>query len=130
MEPILLELLRALKAIGDAHEELYDTEVRECIGIAIMEGFVRAKPDYLVPVDLGLADTAANGCVREAITNYITVANAIAAEMQITTFHDRLAAFQNGLVRVNQGRDYEDFFGHTPPEWYDTDGNVMWERGR
>jgi hypothetical protein len=37
MEALLFELLRRLELLGDAHEELYDSEAREQIGAIVME---------------------------------------------------------------------------------------------
>jgi hypothetical protein len=49
-----------------------------------------------------------------------------AASQGITKFHDRLAVFQNGEVKTEgSGGDYEEFFGHTPPEFYDENGVVV-----
>jgi hypothetical protein len=70
--------------------------------------------------------------LRRALTEYIERSNKLADEIGLTSFHDRLAAFQNGSVRTNPLIDvgYEELFGHTPPEWYDDAGNVLWDRVR
>ncbi len=132
MEAALLKLLKTLESLGDVHEELYDSEVRERIGNAIMDGFVRNLPGYFVPRDLGMFSDEANCLVQHALEDYISLANHLCREKGITKFHDRLAAFQNRDARVNPRTavDYEDLFGHTPPEWYDANGNVLWDRVR
>ncbi|MEM7455420.1 MAG: hypothetical protein AAF456_13800 [Planctomycetota bacterium] len=130
MQAPLLELLVGLESIGDQHEELYDSEVREQIGVAVMEGFVRAINGYHVPTDLGVLVPGIDAEVRVLLVRYIDAANAEAAKTGLTRFHDRLAAFQDPAVRTERGKDYDDFFGHTPPDYYDDHGDVLWDRVR
>ena len=130
MQALLLELLIDLERIGNDHEDLFDSEVRERIGEAVMQGFVRAIPDYSVRTDLGMFKPEADAAVRQLLIRYIAAANALAADKQIMRFHDRLAAFQDSDVRTPNGNDYDEFFGHTPPEYYNDDGTVQWDRVR
>jgi hypothetical protein len=127
MDELLLDLLEGLERIADQHEELYDTEVRERMGLAIMDGFVRNKKDYEVPSDMGMSSVEANAAVHSAVTTYIDAANKRASTLGIRRFFDRLAAFQNGTVVTKSRfrRDFEEFFGHTPPEFYDENGNAI-----
>ena len=132
METHLLELLRRLERLGEFHHEQYGSEVREQMGDAIMEGYVRRRPGYRLPARFGMFSEAADTQVREALAAYIESANALAQEIGLASFHSRLAAFQNPAVRTNPdvAVDYEELFGHTSPEWYDEDGNVLWDRVR
>jgi hypothetical protein len=132
MEQILLKLLRELERIGHAHEELYDSEVREQMGNAVMAAYVRRTPGYFLPDQFGMYSKDADAEVRKSLAEYIERANALADEIGVTSFHARLAAFQNRAVRANPtvAVDYEELFGHTPPEWYDEAGNVLWDRVR
>jgi serine/threonine protein kinase HipA of HipAB toxin-antitoxin module len=66
-----------------------------------------------------------NAAVRTAVADYIAAATQKAAELGIIRFHDRMAHLQNRVVRSQQGYDYEEFFGHSPPELYDDAGNVI-----
>lgn len=125
MDEILLALLHKLNQVAETNEEIFDSECREAVGIAIMEGFVRNLPDYSIPHDLGLATDDANRAVYAAIDEYIRSAKAKAISEGMDRFHDRLAAFQNRAVTFKPGNDYEEFFGHTPPEFYDDGGNVV-----
>ena len=54
MQALLLQLLNDLEDIGDVHEDLFDSEVRERIDNAVMDGFVRVVADYDVRTDPGL----------------------------------------------------------------------------
>ncbi len=130
MEHLLLELLGRLESLGEAHGELYDSEMREQMGGAIMEGYVRRSPGYRLPERFGMLSEVADAEVRSALAAYIEGANAVADELGLELFHDRLAAFQNPAVRTHSALavDYDEFFGHTPPDWYDEAGNVLWDR--
>lgn len=126
MDQVLLELLDRLEAVGSSHKELYDSDVRQKLGNAVMDGFVRARQDYRLPSQFGLMDESANRSVREALARFIVDAKREANSMSLVTFHERLAAIQNRSVRSTRGRnDYEEFFGHSPPEFFDSDGTVV-----
>jgi hypothetical protein len=58
MDKLLLQLLERLEAIGEHHGELFDTEVRESMGIAIMQGFVAnsTSAKHLTEVCTNLAE--------------------------------------------------------------------------
>jgi hypothetical protein len=132
MENLLHELLGRLERLGETHGELYDSEVREQMGDAIMEGYVRRSPGYRLPDRFGMLSEAADAEVRAALAAYIEGANTHAEEIGLASFHARLAAFQNPAVRIDPAIavDYDDLFGHTPPDWYDEAGNVLWDRVR
>jgi len=124
MKDILLGLLNRLKAIGDTSEELYDTDVRQAMGDAVIDGYVRAEHDYAIPEDFGMFSPEANAAVRKALLDYMLAANQKAAELGISRFHDRLATLQDRSVQIDEHRDYEDFLGHVRSDVYDAQGNV------
>jgi hypothetical protein len=130
MERLLLELLTKLERLGAANPELYDSEAREQMGIIIMDGFVRQKPGFTIPNRLGMLSETADSELRQALVAYIEGANKLAEDIGLSSFHARLAAFQNRSVRINSTIDvgYEELFGHAPPEWYDNSGNILWDR--
>ncbi|QDU37409.1 hypothetical protein Mal4_17200 [Maioricimonas rarisocia] len=126
MEELLRQLLNRLEQVSTDHEELYDTECRERMGNAVMDGFVRNKSDFVLGDDFGLHAAVANLAIKEALAEYITQANSQAAELGITDFHERLAAFQNSDVESDEeGSVYDDFFGHSAPDAFDSTGNVI-----
>jgi hypothetical protein len=128
MEPILHELLGRLYAIGEAHEELYDTEVSELITDAVYFGFLKPTPGYQMPDDLGLSTPAANAQLRTVLRDFIDRANAF-ADQAGWDFHQRLDAFQNLDVTFgSQDVDYNDFFRYTPPEKYNAAGEPLPKR--
>lgn len=122
---ILLRLLEELEAVSEHHEEIFDTEVRERLGHAVMDGFVRGRGPRVVPTNLGMATDEANSAVYSAIVQYVTDALSLAASVGLTAFFERLKAFQDRDVSTDGGNDYEEFFGHTSPAFYDEKGNVI-----
>lgn len=132
MDTLLLELLRRLERLGEDHGELYDSETREQIGGIVMDGFVCRTPGFKMPERLGMLSEDADLELRRALDEYIQGADKLADEIGLSSFHARLAAFQNRTVRTNPAIDvgYEELFGHTPPEWYDETGSVLWDRVR
>ena len=127
MDAILLELLLRLEAISNEHKELFDSEVRERMGLAVFHGFVKPMHDFQLADDFGMFSSNANAQVRSALAEYLEKGNALAANLRLSTFHQRLAAFQNDAVRTpgQVWNDFDEFFGTTDPDWYDHEGNVI-----
>ncbi len=126
MEQVLAELLSRLLAVGQAHGELYDTEVRERLDDAVHNGFLIPTTGYELPDTFAMYSAEGNRAVRGVLTWFLPAARAAAAAEGLNTFHARLAAFQNLNVTVGPQRmDYNDFFGWANPERYDEAGNVI-----
>lgn len=125
MDDILKNLLDQLEGIGEDHEELFDSEVRQYMSNAIVQAFVRSQQDYSVPDNLGMFSDEANNAVKSAIVQYIADASRKADEIGLQRFHDRLLAVQDGSVRSYGGNDYDEFLGHSQPEFFDENGNVI-----
>ncbi len=133
MNPIrvcLVELLTALEQIGDDHGEVFDSEAREQVGNALMEAFVRQSNNYDIPATLGMLTDNGNRRVRAAVIQFIDCAIPICDGKDLICFHDRLKWMQDDAVTTPCGNDYEEFIGHTPQDWYDAEGNVIWDRVR
>jgi len=125
IENLLGTLLQDLMSVGNDHEELFDSEVRQIMGNAVMDGFVRGQGTGVVSTELGMFSDEANRLVYAALVKFIENANAAAESLGMTAFFDRLAALQDRHVVTNGSYDYDEFFGHTPPEFYDESGNVI-----
>ena len=65
MEQLLRQLLNRLDDIGSENEELFDSECRERLSSAIMEGFVRARGVDVLDEDFGDFSPEGNRLVRE-----------------------------------------------------------------
>lgn len=126
MGELLRRLLDRLDEIGAGHEELYDSDCRERMSNAIVEGFVRGKGTSDLPDHFGLHSTEGDQAVRAAIAKYITSANEKAAKEGLSSFHERLSAFQDSSVQSEQeGNFFDDFFGYSAPEQFDSEGRVV-----
>jgi hypothetical protein len=124
VEELLLELLHRLESLDDAYPELGDSEVRHAMGHAVIDGFIRPKPGYVLPATFGLRRPGGDQRVREVLAWFLPAANQCAQQCGLTTFHQRLAAFQNGAVRTARTYDTEDYFGWLEPSSYDETGQV------
>ncbi len=99
MEEALRQFLARLEAIDEDHEGLGDTNVREHMGEDILRGFLRLEPDFTPSGRYGLS-AEANRRIGTTIERFVAKARTAAEQEGITTFHGRLAAFQNGTVRT------------------------------
>jgi len=124
VDKLLEQLLTALGDIGNDHEEIYDTVVREHMGDAVMAGFIRPVASFEIPESFGMYSAGADGRIKRALAIYITFANEEAAKQGLLAFHDRLGAFQNEDVRSAHGDYYDDLFGYMDPDQFDSFGNV------
>ena len=128
MNTVLKRFLDALDSIGDQNEELFDSDVRQRMSNAIMEGFVRNRKDYEIPNDFGMFSEQANAAVRNAILNFVVMATHRADALGLSGFHERLLFVQDAAARSDAGNDYDDFLGHSPPGFFDEMGNVIQRR--
>lgn len=125
MDEVLLELLHRLEVVGDAYEELFDSEVREAMDAAVFRGFIKPEPGYVLPNEFAMFTPAGDRRVREVLTWFLPAARVAAERAGLNTFHGRLGAFQNLDIRTARQNDYNDFFGWADPELFDAAGNVI-----
>ena len=125
VDDLLKELLNRLGRVGNDHEEVYDTECRDRMSHAVFDGFIRRLDDFVLPSDLGLYSPEANASVREALAVYIDEANAKAVALHLTSFHHRLSVFQNGDLKSDGGDYFDDFFGYSDPDAFNTEGDPI-----
>jgi hypothetical protein len=124
VEKVLRLFLARLEGIDEDHEGLGDTNVREHMGEDIRRGFLRLEPGFTPSGNYGL-DPEANRLIARTIARFVEAAQAAALRDGITTFHERLAAFQNPAVRTEDGSDYNDFFGVIDGTRFDAAGNEL-----
>ena len=125
MKDTLKKLLDRLDEIGSEHRELFDSDVRQNMSNAIIDGFVRNRTGYEIPNDFGMFTDTGNTAVKTAIATFIEMAIRDAEKMRLTTFHARLSALQDDSVRSAEGNDYDEFLGHSQPEFFDDAGTVV-----
>lgn len=104
----LLQLLMTLEQIGEAHPELYDTDVREQMWQIIHDGFLHPTTAFKFPESFGLFSPEGNEEVRQALSTYLRVAAPAALNMESGA---RWAAFQDSGVKTPAGNAFEEFFG-------------------
>lgn len=124
MQTALGQLLVELEAIGDKDEELFDSEVRESMGDAIFLALIKAEPGYSLPQRFGLFTPESEAKVHDALSRFLASAREECIRAGLTTFHQRLEAFQDPTVQTASGNDSEEFFGSTDPELFDDLGNL------
>jgi hypothetical protein len=124
METALRQFLARLEAIEEDHDGLGDTDVRELMGEDVLRGFLRLEPAFTPSGEYGLS-AEANRLVGRAIGRFVAAARAAAERERISTFHARLAVFQNDAVRTADGSNFNDFFGVKDAKWFDATGNDL-----
>ena len=125
MDELLKELLNRLGQVGKNHEEIYDTECRDRMSNAIFDGYIRRLDAFVLPSDFGLYSPEANTAVCEALASYIDRANAQANVLKLRSFHERLSAFQNGDVKSDRKDYFDDFFGYSRPDAFNSEGEIV-----
>ena len=111
MAALLKQVMEELEVIGETHDELYDTDIRENLFEAVCAGFLKPEAGFRLFDDFGLASEEANRQVKAALARYLQAANERALELGLTTSRQRLNAFQNGEVCTDEGQYPDDFFG-------------------
>lgn len=111
MKGLLEKLLNDLETLGTRHDELYDSEVRDAMNEAILQGFIYAVEDYKLPKDFGMSSSKGNDGVRKSLDKYIKAALAQAEREGICTPAHRLVVFEDLDVCSKGGEGYDGFFG-------------------
>jgi len=125
MDPIT-ELLTELEVIGVEHEELYDTDVREQMAMAVVEIYLRGNVQYELPGSYCMFSDAGDRKVHEALKRFAedVTATALDTESKLNSLAPKGATSPSG-----QTSEY--FFGAlaefvdrsgSPPRflWWDT----------
>lgn len=125
MQEELLRLLERLEQIGEAHPDLFNSEVRQAMSNALVDGFARLVPDFALPTSFRMLSAEGNEEVRAALALFLEVARPLAIQQELRTFHQRLAAIQNSAVRTDEGNDFDEFFGMSNPAFFNERGEVI-----
>lgn len=125
MRTILRRLLDRLDAIGEQHEEVGDTDVREAMSAAVFDGFLRPLPGFEPPDRYAMFSVEGDQLVRQALAEFLPAAKQHAAEARLASFHQRLSAFQDGDLQSAAGSYFDDYFGWANPKDYDAEGAVV-----
>ena len=126
MDTLLKNLLNALSAIGITHKEIFDTECRNRMGDAILDGFIRRLPAFVLDNDFGLFSTDSNEAVREALLTFINDANNHTQINNIYNVKQGLNLFQNEDINSDNNDYYDAFFGYIKPKEFDDSDMVVY----
>lgn len=115
MNPIhdeLKALLNTLNAIGEEHEEIGDTDVREQMSAAISHGFLNPIECYNLPDSFGMFSDGANKYVKTALNQFLATVTPKIGSPGLETPKKRLNAFQDDDVESDDKTYYDDYFGY------------------
>lgn len=79
--PVLVRFLDELEAIGEVHEEVYDTDVRERLAERIESVFVSREAAPAASDELGMFSDEANSRVAAALDRFLVDMSAAAASI-------------------------------------------------
>jgi hypothetical protein len=125
MEAELRKLLERLEDIGKEHREVFDSDVRQAMSNALVDGLARLRPDFTLPSTFGMYSPEADEKVYAALQAFLDAARQLVSAEGLATFHQRLAAIQNHAVITDGGNDFDEFFGTSNPGFFDVDGRVI-----
>jgi AcrR family transcriptional regulator len=125
MHAILRRLLDRLDAIAEQHEEVGDTDVREAMSVTVFDGFLRPVPGFELTDRYAMFSDEGDQLVHQALAEFLPAVNQHAAEAGLTSFHQRLSAFQDGELQSTAGSYFDDYFGWANPKDYDAEGAVV-----
>ena len=111
----------ALEAIGETHEELYDTDVREQLAETLYFAFVWGHRLRSAPVTFGMFSAEGDAMVSSVVSAFLREALQEASVEHIAIGAPRLAALQNASIVTKGGQTYDNFIGHAD-EPFDPDG--------
>jgi hypothetical protein len=118
----LLQLLTELMSIGNDHEELFDSDVRDAMSDVIFRSYLKPDPSYVIPAKFGMFSSDADGRIYQTLSIFLDRACPTAP----SSFQERLAVFQDSTVTVQDGLGFDDFFGWYNPEDFDSLGNSIY----
>lgn len=110
MKRVVQTLLQSLEAVEAEYDGLGDTNVRDHMGDHLLRGFLRPEPGFVASGEYGL-DPEANRKVADALSAFCTAAEVEAQRLGLSTFEQRVAAFQDVDVVTASGANYNDYFG-------------------
>lgn len=124
MQEELRRLLERLERIGEEYPDLFNSEVRQAMSNALVDGFARLVPEFALPSSFRMLSAEGNDEVHAALASFLDAARPLAEQQELRTFHQRLAAIQNSAVRTDEGNDFDEFFGTSNPDFFDERGAV------
>ena len=106
---VLVRFLDELEAIGETHEEVYDTDVRDRLAAHIESAFVDAAGELPTSTDLGMFSAEANERVKSALDRFLAEGRAACASISDPAV--RRAAVWDEDARSSSGLSVDEFLG-------------------
>ena len=119
MRDDVAELFDALESVGNEHEELYDTDVREQLASTLNWHFVWGNLADKTPLRYGMFSAEADKAVADAVDRFLKAALANAEAEGVAKGQQRHDLLQDQSIKTETGgQSYDCFIGHsdTPPE--------------
>ena len=88
-------LLDDFDAIEADHGEVYETDVRESIGMCLRHALFVPQPGYRIPPEFQMMSAEGNALVVAALTRFLSHPDTVALAQSPLSPADRLAAFQD-----------------------------------
>lgn len=108
----LRTFLDALEEVGERHSELFDTDVREQLWLAIEHKYVQLDHAYELPNTFGMFSEAGNSELRTVLAQHLANMVAAAEVYKLDTEAKRLDSLQSINVRsTRHGYTYDQFLG-------------------
>ncbi|MBN2385088.1 hypothetical protein JXQ70_19615 [bacterium] len=108
----LAGFLEELEHIGEAHEEIYDTQVRELLW-EIVDGYLlKQTHDLNIPTELGMFSPDANETLKAVLERELPILKKVFDAFDLDTEAKRNTSFFNPQLQTESGRYVDDFFGH------------------
>ena len=106
-------LFDTLEEIGDAHEELYDTDVREQLAETLDFAFVSGHRLPSTRLSYGMFSVKGDVMVADAVLTFLKEALPAAAAEGIAVGVARHSALQDASIVTNRQQHYDSFIGHS-----------------
>jgi hypothetical protein len=107
----LRELVHGLDRIFEKHDEVGDTDVRDRMFVAILNGFIKPVKAYKIPAQFGMFSDEGNALVRSALQKFLDHPEIAAARKRLRSPEDRLNAFQDYDVETAKSTNIFEYFG-------------------
>ncbi len=111
MKEALRRLLDDFDEIEADHGEVYETDVREAIGLCLRNTLFSPKPGYQIPRNFEMVTDKGNALVRAALERFLKHPDAVALAESALSPAERLAAFEDRSVRSSRGNSLNETIG-------------------
>lgn len=112
LKDVIADFYAELEGIGDEHQELYDTDVREALAETLSWYFVWDRPQDRLPVSYGMFSEEADDAVASAVASFLGDASVLAERAGLPVGQPRLDALQDESIETPGGNTFDMFVGY------------------